>query len=63
MLTLSPALEPKTLIWPLITQINADFSYTCIFLPFTDQVRFYKWQAAEKNLCDPLVIRAICVNN
>ena len=57
------AVKPKNPIGTLITQINADFSDTCTFLPFTDQVRVYKWRAAEKNLCDPLVIRAICVNN
>ena len=54
---------PKNLIWTLVAQLNADFSDTCTFLPFTDQVRFYKWRAAEKNLCDPPFIRAICVNN
>ena len=56
-------LNPKTLVWTLMTQINAYFSDTCIFLPFTHQVRFYQRRAAEKDLCNPPFIRAICVNN
>ena len=55
--------KPKNLIWTQITQVNADFSDTCIFLPCTRQVRFYKRRAAEKDLCNPSFIRAICVNN